>query len=263
MTSRVWSVERLLEQGVSAGPVLGFDTGGPSVSLGLVADGRVQGVLSRVVPSHCAGLPDAVDELLATAGLRIGDLKGIGVTLGPGSFTGLRVGLSYAKGVARAAGIPLAGIPTLDAMALTAGSDLPCGALVCPVLDARRGEVYAALYRFSADALERETDDLALTIAELAELINGRAILIGEAKAGEVQTLATAKGYHTSLLGAAELYRTGSLVAVLAAARIARNRAGDEVAALEPRYVRAPGASEATAIQGNGRTSLWNAMRKS
>jgi tRNA threonylcarbamoyladenosine biosynthesis protein TsaB len=247
MTSRVWSVERLLERGASAGPILGFDTGGPRASLGLVADGRIQAVLSRLLPSHCAGLPAAIDELLAAAGLALGDLRGIGVALGPGSFTGLRVGLSYAKGLARAAGIPLAGISTLDAMALTAGSDLPAGVVVCPVLDARRGEVYAALYRFSADALERETDDLALTIAELAELINGEAILIGDAKAGDVQTLAAAKGLRTTLLGAAEVYRTGSLVAALAAARIARNDA-DESAALEPRYVRAPGATRATAI---------------
>src|SRR5271167_499151 len=202
MISRVWSAERLLEQGASAGPILGIDTGGSRVSLGLVADGRVRGVLSRVLPSHCAGLPAAVDELIAAAGIRIGDLKGIGVALGPGSFTGLRVGLSYAKGLAGAAGIPLAGIPTLDAMALTAGSVCPAEALLCPILDARRGEVYAALYRFSADALERETDDLALTTAELAELINGEAILIGDAKAGEVQTLAAAKRSHITLLDA-------------------------------------------------------------
>ena len=247
MTSRVWLAERQLEQGASAGAILGFDTGGPRVSLGLVADGRIQADLSRVLPSHGAGLPAAVDELIAVAGLTIRDLKGIGVALGPGSFTGLRVGLSYAKGLARAAGIPLAGIPTLDAMALTAGSALPPGALVCPMLDARRNEVYAALYRFSADALERETDDLALTIVELAELINGEAILIGEAKAVEVRALAAAKGLRTALLGAPELYRTGSMVAALAAARIVANDA-DEVAALEPRYVRTPVAIRATAI---------------
>lgn len=246
MTSRVWLVERLLADGAAAGPVLGFVAGGPEVNLGLVANGRIQAVLSRASASHCAGLPAAVDELLATAGLRIGDLKGIGVAIGPGSFTGLRVGLSYAKGLARAAGIPLAGIPTLDAMALLAGSDGPSRALVCPILDARRGEVYAALYRFSADALERKSEDFALTIAELAELINGEAILIGEAKAGEVRTLAAAKGCRATLRGAAELYRTGSLVAVLAAARIAQNEA-DEVGALEPRYVRASGAAQARA----------------
>src|SRR5271169_5510266 len=99
MTSRVWLAKRLLERGASAGPILGFDTGGPCASLGLVADGRIQAALSRLLPSHCAGLPAAVDELLSAAGLTIGDLKGIGVALGPGSFTGLRVGLSYAKGL--------------------------------------------------------------------------------------------------------------------------------------------------------------------
>jgi tRNA threonylcarbamoyladenosine biosynthesis protein TsaB len=166
--------------------------------------------------------------------------------VGPGSFTGLRVGLSYAKGLARAGGIPLAGVPTLDAMALAAGSDLPTGALLCPLLDARRDEVYAALYRFSADALEKETDDLALTIAELLGLISGKASLIGDAKAREVWDLATANGFKTMLLEAAKLECTGGLVAALAAARIADGQA-DEVTALEPRYVRAHGVVPATA----------------
>ena len=77
-------------------------------------------------------------------------------------------------------------------------------------------------------------------------MISGAAVLIGAAKAGEVRVLAEAKGCRTTLLGSAELYRTGSLVAALAAARIAQNNA-DEVAALEPLYVRAPGAALATA----------------
>lgn len=246
MISRVWSVERLLELGTHAGPLLGIDTGSPVASLGVVANGQVQALMARELPSHCAGLPAAVDELLAAAQVNLADLKGIGVAIGPGSFTGLRVGLSYAKGLARARGIALAGVPTLDAMALTAGSDLPAGALVCPILDARRGEVYAALYRFSTDALEKKTDDLALSIAELANLVGGEAILVGAAKAVEVRMLAEAKGARVRLVEAPELGRTGSLVAALAAARIAQNGA-DEAGALEPLYVRPPGAAQATA----------------
>jgi tRNA threonylcarbamoyladenosine biosynthesis protein TsaB len=203
-------------------------------------------LMSRALPSHCAGLPTAVDNLITEVGIRLAQLKGIGVAVGPGSFTGLRVGLSYAKGLARAGGIPLAGVPTLDAMALAAGSELPDGTLLCPLLDARHDEVYAALYRFSVDALEKETDDLALTIAELLGLISGEASLIGDAKAREVWAWATANGFKTMLLEAAKLQCTGGMVAALAAARIADNQA-DEVTALEPRYVRAHGVGRAPA----------------
>jgi tRNA threonylcarbamoyladenosine biosynthesis protein TsaB len=242
MTSRVWLVERTLADGASAGPILGIDTGSATASLGLVDDGRVRAALSRAWPSHCEGLPAAIDELIATAGLKLTDIKGIGIAIGPGSFTGLRIGLSYAKGLAYARRIPVAGIPTLDAMALAGGSDLRSGTLVCPVIDARRGEVYAALYRFSGDALEKEVDAVALAIEELAGLISGDAILIGAAKAGEVQALAATKGHRISRLESAELSRTGGLVAALAAALIAQNKA-DDAASLEPLYVRGPGAA--------------------
>jgi hypothetical protein len=106
--------------------------------------------------------------------------------------------------------------------------------------------VYAALYRFSGDALEKEVDDVALTIGELAELISGEAILVGAAKADEVKALAAKKGRRISLLDSADLSRTGGLVAALAAAQIAQDKA-DDAASLEPLYVRGPGAVRLTA----------------
>src|SRR6516225_11899279 len=134
MTSRVWLVERTLADGAATGPILGIDTGSATASLGLVDGGQVRAVLSRTWPSHCAGLPAAIDELIAAVGLKLTDIEGIGIAIGPGSFTGLRIGLSYAKGLAYARRIPMAGVPTLDAMALAGGSDLRSGTLVCPVI---------------------------------------------------------------------------------------------------------------------------------
>jgi tRNA threonylcarbamoyladenosine biosynthesis protein TsaB len=252
MTFRAWSVEHLLEQGASAGPILGIDTGSPQTSIGLVAGGRIRAVFARVLPSHCAGLPGAVDELLGDAGLRIRDLAGVGIAIGPGSFTGLRVGLSYAKGLAHAARFAIVGVPTLDAMALcaaiaTGSSDrayLRPGQQICPVLDARRGQVYAALYHFLADALEveKETDDLAISPEELCQLIRNEAMFVGDAKAAEMQRTAAQKGCSATLLRPAELDRRGSMVAALAALKILR-REVDRGAGLEPLYVRAPGVS--------------------
>jgi len=90
----------------------------------------------------------AVDRVLADARWTPRDLEGLAVSIGPGSFTGLRIGVSTVKGLGWALGLPIAAVPTLDAMAATCrGRRCPW----CPVLDARRGEVYTSLYRHDGD----------------------------------------------------------------------------------------------------------------
>jgi len=90
-------------------------------------------------------LVGAIDQLLESAGLTPQELDGFGVTIGPGSFTGLRVGLATAKGLALATGKPLAGVSTLETLALQA----PLVAMpVCALLDARKQEVYAGCFQW-------------------------------------------------------------------------------------------------------------------
>jgi tRNA threonylcarbamoyladenosine biosynthesis protein TsaB len=114
---------------------------------------------------HSERLMGAIDRLLTDAGWTVRDLEGLAVSVGPGSFTGLRIGLSTVKGLALALGIPVAAVPTLDAMA----SLLPFAALpVCPVLDARKREVYASLYRWDSGGMRRVWDYVAVAPAELA-----------------------------------------------------------------------------------------------
>src|ERR1700680_4415781 len=161
MTYRVLSAEPLLAAGATAGSVLGLETGSGSASIGLVSGGRIIASMSREVKSHGADLPIMVDELLHEAGIAIPDLSAIAVGIGPGSFTGLRVGLSYAKGLAVGAHTQIVGIPSLDVIALC-GSTSPLariGVQICPVLDARKGEVYTSLYVVVADALEKVVGD--------------------------------------------------------------------------------------------------------
>ena len=252
MTSRGSLAERLLTIPATAGAVLGIETGGPVVSLGVVEAGRIQASYARQLASHCSGLPIAVEECLEAAGRKVCDLTGVAVGIGPGSFTGLRVGLSYAKGLARALGIPLVGVPSLDAIVMAAALEPRSGLTVCPVIDARRGEVYAALYRFSADALEKVVNEFAVTAAELAAMVEGEVaagevVFTGDAMQEEVRRQATAKGCRAVATGVAEMYLRGCAVAGIGASRIA-DRKVDDTATLEPLYVRPSGAVTASGL---------------
>src|SRR5437867_660299 len=121
-------------------------------------------------------LEDLEVDLLADLGL-----DGIAVSMGRGAFRGLRVGVRTAKGVAWALGVPVAAVPTLDAMAAA----IPWAALpVCPVVEARRAEVYASLYRHDGDGLRREWEYLALPTDELAARLTEPTLLIGDGAAG-------------------------------------------------------------------------------
>ncbi|MGH7987191.1 MAG: tRNA (adenosine(37)-N6)-threonylcarbamoyltransferase complex dimerization subunit type 1 TsaB [Candidatus Binataceae bacterium] len=239
MTSRVLSAESLLKAGAAAGPVLGLDTGAPPLSVGIVADGRIVAAMARTGGSHAAELPGMIGELLASANLTIRELTAIAVALGPGSFTGLRIGLSYAKGLVLGTRCGLVGVPTLDAMALCAGTD--GNRLVAPVLDARRGEVYGALYRPVGDALKKITGDLVIPLVAFTQLITGEVVFVGGAKAEQGRAIMVRRGIDAQVAGEAESAK-GSFVAALGAARAA-NHDFDDAVTLEPRYVRASGAS--------------------
>jgi tRNA threonylcarbamoyladenosine biosynthesis protein TsaB len=241
MTSRtLCTVEAALAAGAEAGPVLGIDTGGPHADLALIAGGQVLAEASHSVASHGAELPQAVAGLLARAGLTARELRAIAVGIGPGSFTGLRIGLSYAKGLKLATGCALVGIPSLDTLALTALAEISAKrdeSVVCPVLDARKGEVYAALYRTSDDGLEKLSDDLVVTLEDLAPHLGTDVLLVGDAKAEEARSLAVRAGGRAACLGVTGLRLRGRVVAAMGAARLVAGEA-DNAFALEPLYVR-------------------------
>jgi tRNA threonylcarbamoyladenosine biosynthesis protein TsaB len=158
--------------------VLALETSTLAGGVALVdGDATVAEYTLNVALTHSERLLSAVDRVLADAGWTPRDLHGIAVAVGPGSFTGLRVGLSTAKGLALAAALPIAPVPTLDAMAAT----LPFAALpVCPVLDARRDEVYASRYRWDEAGMVREWEYLAVTPAALAARLDEPVILLGD-----------------------------------------------------------------------------------
>jgi tRNA threonylcarbamoyladenosine biosynthesis protein TsaB len=111
--------------------------------------------LIRAGLSHSSRLIELVERVLADTASKLEDLDAIGVSAGPGSFTGIRIGMGVAIGIATGAGLPVVGVPTLDSLAW---SQLPFEGLVCPFIDARRGEAYYCIYEASGDALKRKQD---------------------------------------------------------------------------------------------------------
>ncbi len=125
--------------------VLAVDTTTPYGSAALLDDGRLSAEIGIEAPAaHSAGLLGWADMLLKARGLDIRDIEGFAVSAGPGSFTGIRIGLSAVKALSAASGRLVAPVSTLDALALKLAS--PGAGLICPFLDAKKGEVYAALY---------------------------------------------------------------------------------------------------------------------
>ncbi|HUT85014.1 MAG TPA: tRNA (adenosine(37)-N6)-threonylcarbamoyltransferase complex dimerization subunit type 1 TsaB [Thermodesulfobacteriota bacterium] len=132
----------------------------------------------NVISTHSERLLPSIDQILRDSKLSIREIDGFAISLGPGSFTGLRIGISTVKGLALAAEKGVVGVPTLDVLAHNlAFTNL----LVCPLLDARKGEVYTALYRGNGkDMLRKLTPDLALKPDELLSMIKETAIFLGD-----------------------------------------------------------------------------------
>jgi len=153
-------------------PFLGIDTSSAAGSVALTTPGRVLAEWTLDVDrTHAVRLLPHIRWMLQEAGLGLGDLAGIAVTLGPGSFTGLRIGIATAKTLALVSGKPLVGIPTLEVLA---GNVPHARGLLCPVLDARRGEVYWALFRQEeAGRLQRVTEDRVGTPEAVLEGLQG------------------------------------------------------------------------------------------
>ena len=158
--------------------VLAIDTSGLAGGVALVEGERtVAEYAFDMRLTYSERLLPAIDRVMADAGWVPSDLTGLAVAVGPGSFTGLRVGVSAVKGLALALACPVAAVPTLDALAAgLAGSALP----VCAVLRARRHEVYASLYRWDGASMRREWEYEALSPRELAERFREPVTLIGD-----------------------------------------------------------------------------------
>ena len=158
--------------------ILGVDTSTPVNTVALCADGRI--LAETVVDcgrAHAERLMATVDWVLGQAGVPIDKVDLLAVSKGPGSFTGLRIGVAAWKGLALAGGLPMIGVPTLDAMTRI-GAFHDCA--VCPLLDAKMSEVFGAVFRFSASGREKIVDDCVAPIEQFLDRAPDDTIFFGD-----------------------------------------------------------------------------------
>lgn len=161
--------------------ILAVDTSATAASVAVAEENKLIGEFSiNTALTHSQTLMPMVDELLNNTGLSVNDIDAVAVNAGPGSFTGVRIGVAAVKGIAFPKNLPCVSVSTLESMAYNMlGNDC----IVCSVMDARCSQVYNALFRVKGCTVTRMTDDRALSLTDLKnELrnINEKVVLVGD-----------------------------------------------------------------------------------
>lgn len=217
--------------------LLSFETSAKAASVALMEEARLLGeCYQNTGMTHSQTLMVMAEDLLSQCSKTVDDVTAVAVAAGPGSFTGVRIGVAAAKGFAWGRQLPCCGVSTLEAMALGAGI---WEGYVCPVMDARRAQVYNALFRVEKGEYTRIAEDRAIALSELSgELskLEGPIFLVGD---GSVLTYNTLSGTISNLVLQPEWKQHQRAVGVGLAA-LKQLQRGDpcDGAALAPNYLR-------------------------
>ena len=220
--------------------ILALDTTTDICSIAVAEDERLLGeynfahtmdLSQRLMPS--------IVSLLKDSGLEVKDVQGIGASLGPGSFTGLRIGITTAKTLAQVRKVPIAGVVTLDLLAHQA--DYLPETLICPLIKVRKGEVYYAFYQANRGSLERLSEYKSGPVSGIrqSEIRNPKSEIVfcGDAAADNLPALQETLGDRVVLAPDWLSYPKASILARLAHDMILREETADPIS-LVPFYIR-------------------------
>ena len=158
--------------------ILAIDTSALTATAAILSEDMLIAEVSTTTKlTHSQTIMPMIDELLKKVSLDITDIDLFACSEGPGSFTGLRIGIGTIKGLAYGLGKPVVGVSTLEALAHNIDvTDL----IICPIMDARRGQVYNGLYRYNDDRLTCIEEPRALSIDELCKELTKKTIFVGD-----------------------------------------------------------------------------------
>lgn len=149
--------------------ILAIESSAKAASVALCTDGVLTAeYFQNSGQTHSCTIMKMAQDILQNCDASVADLDAVACAIGPGSFTGVRIGLAAAKGICWGASLPLYGVSTLAAMAYSAGLQ---EGLLCPVMDARRSQVYSALFRVTKGELQRLLPDQAIALADLRTIL--------------------------------------------------------------------------------------------
>lgn len=216
---------------------LAIDTSTDTASLALLQDGAVLAELTwRCGQSHSTQLLPHLAHLLNQSNLSLQSVSGIIVAQGPGSYNGLRVGVSTAKGLAFSLGVPLVGVSTLE---VEAYQQAERGLPICPVFNAGRGEIATAMYQKKGNQWRRLIAEHLTTVDTLCSQITTKTVFCGEFVPSIAAELKKRLKQKAVLLSAAAGLRRAGFLAELG---LKRFEAGDydDLVTLQPLYLRGP-----------------------
>jgi tRNA threonylcarbamoyladenosine biosynthesis protein TsaB len=215
--------------------VLALDTATRSCSVAVAIDDQpVSEVSALSKRTHSVHIMGMIREALALAELGLSEIDGFAVAIGPGSFTGLRIGISTAKGLAFAAGKPCVGVSSLEALASVC---LPCPDRICVLMDARKGDVYTAVYQDAGGRLERVGEERVVPPEIILRTIASPHLFVGEAAALYEEKIRMIVAENARWAPRDRHFPKASTVAWLAREPLAQATA-DGVDRLVPRYLR-------------------------
>ena len=217
--------------------ILAFETSAKAASVALLDDSRLLGEsYQNTGLTHSQTLMVMAEDLLKQCGKAVQDVTAVAVAEGPGSFTGVRIGVAAAKGFAWGGKLPCYGVSTLEAMAESFGA---WQGYVCPCMDARRSQVYNALFYVNQGELERVSPDRAIALSDLAEelkRLEGPVFLVGDGAALAHKTLGDTIP-NLVLPPEHRQHQRSAGVALAAAKKQAAGESGDG-STLTPNYLR-------------------------
>ncbi len=218
--------------------VLAIDTATELASVALYdcQNGPIAESTWRTTMNHTVELMPTIVQMLERQGLTPEQLDGLSVALGPGSFTGLRIGLSVAKGFCLSLGMPIVGIPTLDVVAYAHyGQNLP----ICAIIQAGRGRMCMAFYKRLESGWQRLTDYRLATIDELSNEVESPTLFCGEIDGSLTEVLQAHLGQRAIVASPASSLRRASHLAELGCHRLQSGNV-DDLITLEPLYLHHP-----------------------